>query len=138
MEPVNMQERELINYSYVIKLWLISVGVVSPIFLGMFTISNNSGDFRLNDSLGVIVLFIFFGLFFSIPTLLLCLAVFWGLRKTRISNLYLKLVLDLISILGIYVTFYFIDMGAMMNAYFLIYAVSVVISSIIIPLRSRV
>ncbi|WP_127129888.1 hypothetical protein [Pseudoflavitalea rhizosphaerae] len=123
---------------YLVKLWLISVGVIAPVFLALLAASKSSSYLGQNSGVSVIFVFALFGLLFSLPTLLvtalLCIALFTKFT----SDTTLKIVIDLVVILGIFINIHTVGFNELANTYILSYAVSVVIASLFIPLRKAI
>ncbi len=122
---------------YPLKLWIISIGIVAPIILGLFTTINNFSNLGKNNSIGVIFIFILFGLLFSIPTFLVSIILFKILFEKSISTIVIKVLINLIGISGVIITFRIMEFNDYGNTYALIYSFSIIVSSFFVSIKHR-
>jgi Sec-independent protein secretion pathway component TatC len=120
------------NKIYPFQLWLTSVLVIAPIIIIVANLINS----RNIEELGVLPLFIAFGIFFSLPVLLICYFTYRLLIKRTSSALLIKIIINTITIIGVFTTFYVIS-GSMALILSLVYSGSVVISSLLFKIKER-
>jgi len=121
--------------SYTTKLWLLSTVVLAPLFLSVGASLYSPGYFNRSANLGVIFLFVAFGLVLSAPTFLVIALAFLELRKKYKSVFFLKTVIAVISIAGVFVTFTLIGINENKTLYILVYSLSILFASTVLPLR---
>jgi hypothetical protein len=90
----------------------------------------NNGFTKSIDWLAISLLFILFGACFSFPVLAYAYFIFYLLRKSSMPTLWVIILFNLASIVGVYATFYLIE-GSMSSELQIIYSCSVAISSVI-------
>lgn len=132
-----MSNQKLNNRRYPIKLWLVSTAIVAPVFLSLGASIYHSGYFERSSNLGVIFLFVAFGLLFSMPTFLIVMFAFMELSKRIKSILLLKIAINLVAIAGVFITFALLKINENKTLYTAVYCLSIIFSSIILPLRQR-
>lgn len=113
------------NNKYPFQLWLTSVAGLAPLLfiaIGIIEKSNNVG-------LESIPAFVMIGLLFSLPMLALCYVIYMVLIRKLASAILIKVIVNLITIAGIFLTFHLIK-GSMALMLSLIYSVSVILASI--------
>jgi hypothetical protein len=125
------------NARYPIKLWLISTAIVAPVLLSLGASVYHSGYFERGNSFGVILLFIAFGLLLSAPTFLIMVVVFMELRKRIKSIPLLKITTNFVAIIGVFITFALLKINENKALYISVYCLSIILSSIFLPLRQR-
>ena len=125
------------NRSYPIKLWLLSIGVLAPILLSLGASMNHTNYFNRNINIGVIILFVLFGLLLSSPTFIVTLFSFIKLSQKIKSILLLKVIINLIAILGVIITFSFIGVNSNKGLYIGTYCISIVISSLFLSIKNK-
>jgi hypothetical protein len=103
--------------TYPYKHWLTSLAAGA---LVLFIIDIVSGNNNLNDAVGMCMLYVIFGFVFSIPVFILYLLLFNFLIKKTNSALLIKVVLNSITIVGVFFTIKLIG-GAMMTPKFAAY-----------------
>lgn len=97
--------------TYPYKHWLTTL-IVSA--LTIFFIDVISGNNNFNDALGICMLFIIYGLLFSLPMFILYFLLFYILIRKVNSALIIKTILNTVTICGIYITIQLIG-GTMMT-----------------------
>ena len=133
-----MPEQNSRQYEYYpFKLWIISIGIIAPVLVGLFATINNSSYFSKSNSIGVILVFILFGLIFSIPTFLISMILFKILFEKSISVTVIKVLINLIGIAGVLITFRIIELNDDSNTYAIIYSFSIVIASFFVSIRNK-
>ncbi len=90
----------------------------------------------MNDSVGIFLLFLMYGAFFSLPAFFLYLFAFNRIVKIPISDLIIKTTLNAIGIVAVVLTFLLIK-GSMMQMLMISYSISLVISSLLFNLRRK-
>lgn len=121
----NEMETQLKNKLYPVQLWLTSTIVIAPLLLVVIGLIN---DVK-NSGLETIPLFMMFGLVLSIPVFLICLFAYRLLLQKDSSAILIKIVLAIITIVGVFITFIIIS-GSMAYMLSLVYSSSVIISSL--------
>jgi hypothetical protein len=112
------------------RLWLLTTIIVGPILLSLGSTLYDSSYFNNSVNLGVIFLFIPFGLAFSLPTFMaVWLAHSSSARK--LAPVLMKWLLIILAVIGVFVTFSLIG-GSMAKTYSLFYAAAVVVSGLIL------
>lgn len=96
---------------YTIQIWLFTV-ISSPLLLAIILgiIINKSEPNEILNSYEIILLMILFGLFLSIPAMV----VFWLIQRKLNSKVSLwknKIILSVYSFLSVWLTFYIVDSG---------------------------
>jgi len=132
-----MSNQNLNNTRYPIRLWLVSTAIVAPVFLALGASIYNSGYFERASNFGVVFLFMAFGLLFSMPTFLIVMFAFMELRKRIKSIPLLKIAINLVAITGVFITFALLKINENKAFYIAVYCLSIIFSSIILPLKQR-
>ena len=130
------------NKKYPFYLWLLSI-VVAPILLviiGMINLPDEIGasDTDVSGSLFVFLLFVVFGLLYSLPTFLMAFFSFKLLQQKFHHPMLLKLFIGVISIIGVFITFLLISGWNAFQwngnrsgiVYTLVYATSIILTSL--------
>jgi len=118
------------NKLYPLQLWLTTIVVVAPVLIFFGSMIFDPSFLRDPNSLGVILLFIAFGLGYSLPTFLVSIIVFDIIARRIKSPLVIKMLLNFVSILGAFATFLIIGgSGAISGG--LIYSTGIIISSLL-------
>jgi hypothetical protein len=117
---------------YVIKVWLFTV-LSSPLLLAIILglIINKSELNEILNSYEMIFLMIIFGLFLSIPAMI----IFWLIQRKLNSDISIwknKIILSLYSFLSVWLTFYIVDNGFVtrwsdQTVWVLIYSLTIVL-----------
>ncbi|MGC3945563.1 MAG: hypothetical protein QM762_13770 [Chryseolinea sp.] len=118
---------------YPIKHWLTSLIIGPTIMIVYDTIDNSK---LMNDAIGVYVLFVSFGILFSIPTFIVYAWTYNAIIKTDKSNLAIKAVLITLAILGVVVTFSLIK-GTLIFKASIFYSVGLIIGSLFYNVRPK-
>lgn len=117
-----------INTHYPLLLWMLTILIAPLIFV---IIAILKGDIVTGD-LSLIFVFILFGAFFSLPTLAAVYLAFF-LLNGKTSRFVLVAILNMISITGVFITFYVMGGSASLE-FCLIYSASVIFASLICSL----
>ena len=120
--------------TYPYKHWLttLAVGPLILIIQDIFFGNNN-----LNDSIGIYMLFLVFGLFFSLPAFAFYLLLFnLIIRKTN-STFIIKTVLSLTTIVGVFVTIKLIGGTMMTPKLASYYSVALIICSLFYKIKKQ-
>ena len=117
---------------YTIQIWLFTV-LTSPLLLAIILgiIINESKLNEILNSYEMILLMILFGLFLSIPAMI----IFWLIQRKLNSNISIwknKIILSLYSFLSVWLTFYIVDNGFVtrwsdQTVWVLIYSLTIVL-----------
>jgi hypothetical protein len=117
---------------YIIKVWLFTV-LSSPILLAIILglIINKSELNEILNSYEMIFLMIIFGLFLSMPAMI----IFWLIQRKLNSDISIwknKIILSLYSFLSVWLTFYIVDNGFVtrwsdQTVWVLIYSLTIVL-----------
>ena len=110
----------IFNKNYPLQVWLTSI-VIAPILLSIVTL--DSSIFSL------FFIYIFYGVFLSVPVFLIYLLSFRILIQKKYSPLFIKALSDLLSIIGVFITFQIIS-GSEIYLLSIIYSTSIILSSI--------
>lgn len=132
-----MSNQNLNNARYPIRLWLVSTAIVAPVLLSLGASVYHSSYFERGSSFGVIFLFITFGLLLSAPTFLITVVAFMELRKRIKSIPLLKIATSSVAITGVFITFALLRINENKALYISVYCLSILLSSIFLPLRQR-
>ena len=124
-----------LNKYYPVKLWAITL-CLGPLIMYIIGCINEgfTGSFEL---LPLIPLFIFFGVIYSCPVLVLVYITFLALMKYSSSKLLVIIIIAVVSIIGIYVTFYLVG-GSMAIELPLFYSAAVILASIAYLVKDNV
>jgi hypothetical protein len=104
--------------------------IVGPVLIGLEGALYDSRYFSNAANLGVIFLFIPFGMAFSLPTFMVVWLAHLSLAGI-ISPLLVKCLLIILAVVGVFVTFATIG-GSMAKTYSLLYSIAVVVSGLIL------
>jgi hypothetical protein len=118
------------NRLFPFRLWLLTTIIVGPVLLGLGSAFYDSSYFNNSANLGVIFLFIPFGLAFSLPTF----SVVWLAHSSlagKLSPVLIKWLLVFLAVIGVFVTFSLIG-GSVAKTYSLFYSAAVVVSGLIL------
>jgi hypothetical protein len=113
-----------------VRLWLLTTIIVGPILLCFGSALYDSTYFNKSANLGIIFLFIPFGLFFSLPTFIV-VSLTHSLLSEKIATILLKWLLICVAVIGVLVTFSLIG-GYMAKTYSLFYSAAVIVSGLIL------
>lgn len=97
-------EKRLANNSFPFWVWILTVAVIGPISLSIMIVSSNSVS-----SMGFyanLLLYLVFGLIFSLPVFGIYYFVFKLLTNKNKSTKTVKVWMTLICLIGMYITFY--------------------------------
>lgn len=123
-----------IDKTYPFKHWVTSLAV-GP--LGLFIQDMVSGNNNLNDAVGIYILFVGFGIAFSLPVFLLYLLLFNLLTKNVNTVLPVKTILNLIAIIGVFVTIKLIGGTMMTTTLALYYSVALFVCSFFYKIKTQ-
>lgn len=126
---------------YPLKHWGLTL-LIAPIPLILNGLLSSSFNWNILDMLkgiieGVInglssyIFIVFASIFFSLPTLLVCLLLFYLLKRINANFILTKVVLITIAILGIIITFQLIKGSAIETLTYIYGAVSLLVGSIL-------
>lgn len=127
-----MQTSEIDIY-YPLKHWFFT-NIISSLCLFAFDLISQHNS--LNDATGVGMLFFIFGSVFSIPTFIVYLLTYKLLIKTAKSIFNIKLTLNIIGVLGIFLTMNLIGGTSMTFGYGVIYSVILIIFSLVLKIKN--
>jgi hypothetical protein len=117
-----------INKIYPVQIWLATI-IIAPILLSIVNLIEDHNYFNNSDNFLVIILFIGYGLFFSLPAFVIFFIAFKILIRNPSSPLLIKIITDLISIGCLIITFLLIE-GSMIFLGSIYYSASIIISSL--------
>ncbi len=118
------------NKLYPLKTWLTTVVVISPILLFGGSAIFDPSYYKNSDNYFIILLFIVFGLLYSIPTFVVGNLTFIILCRRLDSPFLIKTIFSVFCIAGIFITFSIIG-GSEATLYSFFYSAGVIISSFI-------
>lgn len=121
------------NMAYPLKHWLTSL-VIGPLI--MITYDAVTSSKLMVDAIGVFFLFLAFGLLLSLPTFILYIFTFTTLIKKEISNLTVKIILNMLAIIGTVLTFLIIQ-GSMTEFLIICYSTSLIVGSLLYRVRPK-
>ncbi len=124
-----------INKLYTFQLWLTTVILISPIILFGTEFYLNHSYFNNSDNNGAVLIFILFGLIFSLPTLLATYLIFAALTRKHSDIIHIKIAVILVSSIGVLITFLF--MGSRPFLPFVCYSASIIICSLFYKVYKR-
>jgi hypothetical protein len=124
--------RMAIHNSYPYKHWLTTL-IVSA--LTIFFIDVITGNNNFNDALGICILFIIYGLFFSLPMFILYLLLFYILIRQVNSIFIIKTILNAATICGTFITIQLIGGTMMTPKLALFYSIILIICSFIFKIK---
>ncbi|WP_116545489.1 hypothetical protein [Pontibacter virosus] len=120
------------NKLYPIQLWLTTIILVAPLLMILAGLVNN----EWNMGFEVLLLFVFFGLAFSLPAFLVCFA-FYKILTVKISSpILIKILLNLIIVGAVLITFALIS-GSLAFRLSIVYSASVVIASLFYSVKRK-
>jgi hypothetical protein len=114
-------------YRYLLKLWILTV-VLGPVFVALY-------QWEM-EALGVLLVLFVFGLFFSLPTLLVGVIVLYVALRNGVSGTRLKVVLAFAGSLAIAISFALIK-GSAAPEMSILYALAVIAATLLLKLPSR-
>lgn len=129
----SQRQTEEMNLEYPIKHWLTSL-TLGPLIMIIYDMVDNSK--LMNDAGGIFFLFLVFGLLFSLPLLVLYALTYNFLTKNIKSNLMIKVILNLLGVLGIVITFSLIK-GSMTVMASVFYSIGLIIASLFYNIRTK-
>jgi hypothetical protein len=119
-----------INKLYPLKVWLTTIVLIAPLLLFAGSLILDSSYYKSSDNYFILLLFIGFGLLYSLPTFLLCYLTFIISSHKLNSSLLIKTMFDAVCITGIFITFSLIG-GSEATQYSFCYSASVIIASLL-------
>lgn len=119
-----------INKLYPLKVWLTSIVIIAPFLLFIGSMILDSSYYKNPDNYFILLLFIGFGLLYSLPTFLICYLTFEISSYKTNSPLLIKALFNVVCITGIFITFSLIG-GSEITQDGFFYSASVIISSLI-------
>jgi Sec-independent protein secretion pathway component TatC len=122
------------NNSYPFKHWFSTLIVSALVILAIDIISANN---TLNDAVGIFVLFIIYGLFFSLPVFILYLILFSVLIRKINSEFMIKTILNATTICGVFITIKLIGGSMMTPKLALFYSVALIVCSFIFKIKKQ-
>ena len=132
----NLTELGKVNKFYTIETWVVTVIIIGPALNFLFDYSHLI-DSEIIDGYGALRLFIFFGLLFSLPTFLIYHLYFKSLTRKLYSSLRIKTVLNIIAILGAFITFQIMGEGVESIVITLYYSIGITISSLLFKIYKK-
>lgn len=121
------------SFNYPLKHWLTSLAIGPLIMIIYDTVISAK---LMNDAIGMYFLFLLYGVFFSLPTLILYLFLYSRVVNTQTSNLVSKTILNFLGVVGIVVTFLLIG-GSMSQILTLSYSGALIFGSLLYNIRPK-
>ena len=115
-------------YLYPVRHWLTSLAV-GPLLVFISNIVINSADINANDFFANYILLFFFGLIFSLPTIVFYYVVYNLLIKRQTSPVIIKIILDIVAVLGMCLTLHLIG-GTAIPGMYAPYSTAIVVCSL--------
>lgn len=122
----------MLKKNYPFLLWITTIFLAPVLYLILLSIK--SGTKEGMDGLAYIMLFVIFGVFYSLPVPGIVYLLFLFLNKRLRSSIFLVIIIDVVTIGCTLVTFYLIG-GTMMPELGLVYSAAVVLASLILQLK---
>lgn len=119
------------NLAYPLKHWLTSLSI-GPLMMIIYDAFSSSK--LMNDAFVTCLLFVTFGLFFSLPVFILYVLVYNRIIKTDQSNLTIKIILNIIGVIGVVTTFSVIK-GSITMVASICYSIALITGSIFYKVR---
>jgi len=118
------------NNWYPVQVWLMTFVILGPVLLLFSWLKDVHAFPNFIPELVLMLLTMIYGLIFSLPVLVVGFLIFKLLAHENYSELFIKLILSIFSVIGIFVTLHFATPYAMFAAY-LCYSLAFIISCII-------
>lgn len=112
-----------------LKVWIVSISLIAPVFIFVAGAILGASFLFESDYYRFLLLFVWLGLFYSVPTFLVSWLVFLISVAKIESTILIKIVFDFIAITGMFITFYLL-LDAVEWLYILIYGASVIAASL--------
>jgi hypothetical protein len=124
-----------VNNWYLVQVWLMTVVILGPALLLVSWLKDIHAFPVFIPELVLMLLTMIYGLIFSLPVLVIGFLIFKLLVRGNYSEILIKLILSIFSVIGIIVTLHFATPYANFVAY-LCYSIAFIISFIImIPFK---
>ena len=127
-------EISLNNSAYPFKHWFSSL-IVAPLIL--MVQDYFSGNNSFSNAIGIYMLFIIFGLFFSFPVFVLYFILYNFLIGKNFKTITTKVILNFATIAGVFVTIKLIGGSAMTVNLALYYSVTIIICSFFFKIKTQ-
>jgi glucan phosphoethanolaminetransferase (alkaline phosphatase superfamily) len=121
---------------YPIKIWLASIVFFGPIVMSLGSLLENRDYLNNPDNVGVIFLFVLFGLVLSVPTFAIMFLTFIFAVRHFQSAIAIRLICLIVSVCGVVITFLLLK-GSMAPKLTLVYSISVAMSSCVFRLYKK-
>ena len=135
-----MTEKEIeakqFDQFYPTKVWLATIVMLAPVIIVIIELYRDANYLANNDNLKVLLLFIVFGIFFSLPALALTYISFSILANKNSSEYLIRILCAVVALLCTFMIFWFIN-GTAATKLALIYSTSVVIASFLFKVKHR-
>jgi hypothetical protein len=116
------------DMKYPIKIWLMSIAFFGPIVMSIMSLWEHRDYLDNPSNIGLIFLFVPFGLVLSLPTLTITFLTFvFAIRQFQ-SAIVIRLICLTVSVLGVFITFLLLK-GSMAPMLTWVYSISVTLSS---------
>jgi len=120
--------------TYPLKQWLITLAV-SPLLLAVYEYFFSSSA-SAADYIKLYTLFLLFGITYSLPVFAIYYLSFFLLSKRVKSPLSMKIILNIIAIVGVYITFKILG-GTLTPSLSITYIVAIFVSSLILKISIK-
>lgn len=119
---------------YPTKVWLATILLLAPIIIVIVELYRDENYLANNDNITILLLFIVFGIFLSLPALGLTYLTFSILALHNRSESLIRTLCSVVALLCTVITFWLIN-GAIANKLALIYSASIVIASLLFKVK---
>jgi hypothetical protein len=121
------------HFKYPVKHWLTTL-TLGPLLMIIYDAFISTR--LMNESVGIYILFLMFGVCFSLPAFFLYLFIYNRIIKEKISNLSIKTILNVIGVTLVIAIFLLIK-GSMSQLLIFCYSIAIVVGSLFYRLRPR-
>ncbi len=124
------------NNTYPFKHWMTSLALSPLIILSEAVVF--SQNLQINsDTIGLYMLYVAFGLFFSLPVFIAYLLIFNLLMRTAKSTFLIKMTLNLIAVIGVFITIKLLGGTAMTTSVAVMYSMAIIASSFFYKIKKE-
>ena len=121
-------QKPTVNKWYPIKIWLTTIILLGPLAVSIYSIAEDS-YYDKGEILSQALLFMLYGLVFSLPILGICYFFFKITTRKQMPGFLVKAITDSLCLLGVFITLKYVAPYAKLSLT-LIYSASVIMSSL--------
>jgi Sec-independent protein secretion pathway component TatC len=124
------------DYAYPFRHWLTSLAL-GPLIIFIYALLFEP-DYKFNSDMpGMYMLYVAFGLFFSLPVFIVYLLLFNLLIRMAKSMLLIKMALNLVTIIGVFMTIKLMGFSEVTLSLPLIYSIAIIASSFFYKIKKE-